>query len=124
VGSTEAGGGRLGADHRRNLRSALGLLPGLWLAPYLAWPAGGFGMGLAYTGAWLAVMSAQQGRAAGLAGPLVADRLGTALGAGVAGACIALAAGAGLGVGGGIGLGLAVAVAAGCALALTARRMV
>jgi MFS family permease len=104
--------------------TALGLLPGLWLAPYLAWPVAGFGMGLAYTGAWLAVLSAQAKEAAGLAGPLAADRLGTALGAGTAGACIALLTGAGLGVGNGIGLGLAVALAAVAALARSAQRMV
>ncbi len=104
--------------------TALGLLPGLWPAPYLAWAAGGFGMGLAYAAAWLAVMSAQAGGAGGLAAPLVADRLGTALGAGVGGVCIALATGAGLSVGSGIGLGLAVAALAGSALALAARRMV
>lgn len=104
--------------------TALGLLPGLWLAPYLAWSAGGFGMGLAYTGAWLAVMSAQAGGSGSLAGPLVADRLGTALGAGVGGACIALVTGAGLGVGSGIGTGLAVAAVIASALALSARRMV
>jgi MFS family permease len=40
--------------------TAFGLLPGAWLAPYLAWTVGGFGMGLAYTGAWLATMAAQQ----------------------------------------------------------------
>jgi MFS family permease len=106
--------------------TAIGLLPGAWLAPYLAWAAGGFGMGLAYTGSWLAVMTAQQaggGAATGLAGPLVADRLGTALGAGAGGVCIALATGAGLSVGGGIGLGLAVAVAGAILLAVAARRM-
>jgi MFS family permease len=102
--------------------TALGLLPGAWLAPYLAWAVGGFGMGLAYTGAWLAVMAAGEGTAGRLAGPLVADRLGTALGAGVGGVCIALATRAGLAVGTGIGLGLAVAAAAVCALAAAARR--
>jgi hypothetical protein len=79
-------------------------------------------MGLAYTGAWLAVMAAGEGTAGRLAGPLVADRLGTALGAGVGGVCIALATRAGLAVGTGIGLGLAVAAAAVCALAAAARR--
>jgi MFS family permease len=106
--------------------TATGLLPGAWLAPYLAWAVGGFGMGLAYTGAWLAVMAAQQaesGAATGLAGPLVADRLGTALGAGVGGVCIAAATTAGLGVGSGIGLGLAIAVASAAAIAVAARRM-
>jgi predicted MFS family arabinose efflux permease len=108
--------------------TALGLLPGAWLAPYLAWAAGGFGMGLAYTGVWLAVMRAQEdadglaGSAGGLAGPLVADRLGTALGAGVGGVCIALATRAGLAVGTGIGLGLAFAAASACAVAAAARR--
>jgi predicted MFS family arabinose efflux permease len=103
--------------------TALGLLPGAWLAPYLAWAAGGLGMGLAYTGAWLAVMAAQDGAPSGLAGPLVADRLGTALGAGVGGVCVAMATRAGLGVGSGIGLGFAVAAAAACALAAAAWRM-
>jgi MFS family permease len=106
--------------------TAIGLVPGAWLAPYLAWAVGGFGMGLAYTGAWLAVMAAQQaesGAATGLAGPLVADRLGTALGAGVGGVCIAAATTAGLGVGSGIGLGLAIAVAGAAAIAVAARRM-
>jgi hypothetical protein len=103
--------------------TALGLLPGAWLAPYLAWAVGGFGMGLAYTGAWLAVMAAQDGAPSGLAGPLVADRLGTALGAGVGGVCVAMATRAGLGVGSGIGLGFAVAAAAACALAAAAWRM-
>jgi MFS family permease len=106
--------------------TAIGLLPGAWLAPYLAWAVGGFGMGLAYTGAWLAVMAAQQagtGAATGLAGPLVADRTGTALGAGAGGVCIAAATGAGLGVGTGIGLGLTVAVAGALVLAVAARRM-
>ena len=102
--------------------TALGLLPGAWLAPYLGWTAGGFGMGLAYTGAWLAAMAARGDAAAGLAGALVADRTGTALGAGVGGVCIALATGAGLTVGAGIGLGLAVAAAGACALLLAARR--
>jgi hypothetical protein len=74
--------------------TAAGLLPGAWLAP-----------------------------ATGLAGPLVADRLATALGAGAGGVCIALATGAGLGVGSGIGLGLALAVAGAIALAVAARRM-
>jgi MFS family permease len=106
--------------------TALGLLPGAWLAPYLAWAVGGFGMGLAYTGAWLAVMAATEraaeGAAGGLAGPLVADRLGTALGAGIGGVCIAVATRAGLAVGTGIGLGLAVTAVAVCALAAAARR--
>ena len=47
--------------------TAIGLLPGAWLAPYLAWAVGGFGMGLAYTGAWLAAMAA--GRPAAAAPP-------------------------------------------------------
>jgi MFS family permease len=106
--------------------TAIGLLPGAWLAPYLAWTVGGLGMGLAYSGAWLAVMAAQQaggGEASGLAGPLVADRMGTALGAGAGGVCIAVATRAGLGVGSGIGIGLAVAVAGAVAIAIAARRM-
>jgi MFS family permease len=106
--------------------TALGLLPGAWPAPYLAWTVGGFGMGLAYTGAWLATMAAQQsdgGGAVRLAGPLVADRMGTALGAGVGGVGIAVATRAGLGVGIGIGIGLALAVAGACATAVAARRM-
>jgi MFS family permease len=107
--------------------TAIGLLPGAWLAPYLAWAAGGFGMGLAYSGAWLAAMAAGQaddGGATRLAGPLVADRMGTALGAGAGGVGIATATRAGLGVGTGIGIGLAVAVAGACAVAVAARRMV
>jgi MFS family permease len=106
--------------------TAIGLLPGAWLAPYLAWAVGGFGMGLAYTGAWLAAMAAGQtggGGGARLAGPLVADRMGTALGAGVGGVGIAAATRAGLGVGTGIGIGLAVAVAGACAIAVAAHRM-
>ena len=106
--------------------TAIGLLPGAWLAPYLAWAVGGFGMGLAYTGAWLAAMAAGQtggGGATKLAGPLVADRMGTALGAGVGGVGIAAATRAGLGVGTGIGIGLAVAVAGACAIAVAAHRM-
>ena len=106
--------------------TAIGLLPGAWLAPYLAWAVGGFGMGLAYTGAWLAAMAAGQtggGGATKLAGPLVADRMGTALGAGVGGVGIAVATRAGLGVGTGIGIGLAVAVAGACAIAVAAHRM-
>ena len=43
--------------------TAAGLIPALWLAPYLAWGVGAFGMGLAYTGAWLAAMAAQPGPA-------------------------------------------------------------
>lgn len=106
--------------------TAIGLLPGAWLAPYLSWAVGGFGMGLAYTGAWLAAMAAGQtggGGATKLAGPLVADRMGTALGAGVGGVGIAVATRAGLGVGTGIGIGLAVAVAGACAIAVAAHRM-
>ena len=106
--------------------TAIGLLPGAWLAPYLAWAVGGFGMGLAYTGAWLAAMAAGQtggGGATKLAGPLVADRMGAALGAGVGGVGIAAATRAGLGVGTGIGIGLAVAVAGACAIAVAAHRM-
>jgi MFS family permease len=106
--------------------TAIGLLPGAWLAPYLSWAVGGFGMGLAYTGAWLAAMAAGQtggGGATKLAGPLVADRMGTALGAGVGGVGIAVATRAGLGVGTGIGIGLAVAVAGACATAVAAHRM-
>ena len=106
--------------------TAIGLLPGAWLAPYLAWAVGGFGMGLAYTGAWLAAMAAGQtggGGATKLAGPLVADRMCTALGAGVGGVGIAVATRAGLGVGTGIGIGLAVAVAGACAIAVAAHRM-
>ncbi len=106
--------------------TAIGLLPGAWLAPYLAWAVGGFGMGLAYTGAWLAAMAAGQtggGGATKLAGPLVADRMGTALGAGAGGVGIAVATRAGLGVGTGIGIGLAVAVAGACAIAVAAHRM-
>jgi MFS family permease len=102
--------------------TAIGLLPGAWLAPYLAWTAAGFGMGLAYTGAWLAAMAGRGDAAAGLAGPLVADRTGTALGAGAGGVCIAAATRAGLGVGAGIGLGLAVAAVASVALLAAARR--
>ena len=102
--------------------TALGLLRGEWLAPYVAWTVGGFGMGLAYTGAWLAAMASRAEAAAGLAGPLVADRTGTALGAGVGGVCIAMATRAGLGVGPGIGLGLAVAAAGAIALLAAARR--
>jgi MFS family permease len=86
----------------------------------------GFGMGLAYTGAWLAAMAAGQtggGGATKLAGPLVADRMGTALGAGVGGVGIAVATRAGLGVGTGIGIGLAVAAAGACAIAVAAHRM-
>jgi MFS family permease len=103
--------------------TAFGLLHGAWLAPYLAWTVGGFGMGLAYTGAWLAAMAARGDTAAGLAGPLVADRTGTALGAGVGGVCIAMATRAGLGVGPGIGLGLAVAAAGACALLAASRKI-
>jgi MFS family permease len=106
--------------------TAIGLLPAAWLAPYLAWAVGGFGMGLAYSGAWLAAMAAGQadgGGATRLAGPLVADRMGTALGAGIGGVGIATATRAGLGVGTGIGVGLAVAVAGACAIAVAARRM-
>jgi MFS family permease len=103
--------------------TAAGLIPALWLAPYLAWGVGAFGMGLAYTGAWLAVMAAQPGPASGLAGPLVADRMGTALGAGVGGLCIAAATLVGVGIAGGIGLGLAVGAAGACAVAVAARRI-
>jgi len=81
-------------------------------------------MGLAYAAGWLAVLSAQAGGAGGLAAPLVAGRLGTALGAGTGGPCIALVTGAGLSAGSGIVPGLAVAALAGSALALAARRMV
>lgn len=102
--------------------TALGLVPGAWLAPYLAWAVGGFGMGLAYTGGWLAAMAAGPDTAAGLIGPLVADRTGTALGAGVGGVCVAFATRSGLGVGSGIGAGLAVAAVAVCALAAASRR--
>jgi len=102
--------------------TAFGLLRGAWLAPYLGWTVGGFGMGLAYTGAWLAAMAARGDAAVGLAGALVADRTGTALGAGVGGVCIALATRAGLGVGPGIGLGLAVATAGAGALLAASRR--
>jgi MFS family permease len=102
--------------------TALGLLRGAWIAPYLSWTVGGFGMGLAYTGAWLAAMASRGDAAVGLAGPLVADRTGTALGAGVGGVCIAVATRAGLGVGPGIGLGLAVAAAGACALLAASRR--
>jgi predicted MFS family arabinose efflux permease len=104
--------------------TAGGLIPAAWLVPYLAWGVGAFGMGLAYTGAWLAAMDAQAGPATGLAGPLVADRVGTALGAGVGGVCVAVAAGAGLGISGGIGIGLAVAAAGACAVTVAARRMI
>ncbi len=104
--------------------TAAGLFPAAWLVPYLAWGVGAFGMGLAYTGAWLAAMDAQPGGATGLAGPLVADRTGTALGAGAGGVCLAVATGAGLGVRGGIGIGLAVAAAGACAVTVAARRMV
>jgi len=102
--------------------TALGLVPGAWLAPYLAWAVGGFGMGLAYTGVWLAAMAAGPDTAASLIGPLVADRTGTALGAGAGGVCIAFATRSGLGVGTGIGVGMAVAAAAVCALAAASRR--
>lgn len=103
--------------------TALGLIPGAWLAPYLAWAAGGFGMGLAYTGAWLAAMAAQeQAAATTLAAPLAADRTGTALGAGAGGVCVALATRSGLGVGTGIGLGLAAAAVGACGLAVSSRR--
>ncbi len=104
--------------------TAGGLIPAAWLVPYLAWGVGAFGMGLAYTGTWLAAMDAQTGPATGLAGPLVADRVGTALGAGAGGVCVAVAAGAGLGISGGIGIGLAVAAAGACAVTVAARRMV
>jgi hypothetical protein len=70
----------------------------------------------------LGAMAARGEAAAGLAGPLVADRTGTALGAGAGGVCIAEATRAGLGVGPGIGLGLAVAAVAACALLAAARR--
>lgn len=111
--------------------TALGLMPGAWFAPYPAWTVGGFGMGLAYTGVWLAAMAARQepGEGTGgqatpaLAAPLAADRTGTALGAGVGGVCVALATRSGLGVGTGIGLGLAVAAAGACVLAASARRI-
>jgi hypothetical protein len=103
--------------------TAGGLIPAAWLVPYLAWGVGAFGMGLAYTGAWLAAMDAQVCPAVGLAGPLVADRVGTALGAGVGGVCIAVATGVGLGLAGGIGLGLAVAAAGACAVTVAAPRM-
>jgi predicted MFS family arabinose efflux permease len=104
--------------------TAGGLIPAAWLVPYLAWGVGAFGMGLAYTGTWLAAMDARAGPATGLAGPLVADRVGTALGAGVGGVCVAVAAGAGLGISGGIGIGLAVAAAGACAVTVAARRMI
>ena len=106
--------------------TSLGLIRGAWLAPCLAWAAGGFGMGLAYTGAWLAAMTAQRDpghqTATVLAAPLAADRSGTALGAGVGGAGIALAVHGGLSLSAGIGLSLAVAAAAACALWAAARR--
>jgi len=104
--------------------TAGGLIPAAWLVPYVAWGVGAFGMGLAYTGAWLAAMDAQAGPATGLAGPLVADRVGTALGAGVGGVCVAVATSAGFGIRGGIGIGLAVAAAGACAVTVAARRMV
>jgi predicted MFS family arabinose efflux permease len=107
--------------------TALGLIPEAWLAPYLAWADGGFGMGLASTGVWLAAMAArpaaEDGSAPALAAPLVADRAGTALGAGVGGVCVAVATSSGLGVGTGIGLGLAVAATGACMLAVSARRI-
>jgi MFS family permease len=117
--------------------TALGLIPGAWLAPYLAWAVGGFGMGLASTGVWLAAMAARPGEGAGegdvdgtrdgsapaLAAPLVADRAGTALGAGVGGVCVAVATASGLGVGTGIGLGLVVAAAGACVLMASSRRI-
>jgi len=90
--------------------------------PYVTWAVGGFGMGLAYTGGWLAAMAVSPDTAASLAGPLVADRTGTALGAGIGGVCIAQATRSGLGVGAGIGAGLAVAAAAVCGLAAASRR--
>lgn len=119
--------------------TALGLIPGAWLAPYLAWAVGGLGMGLASTGVWLAAMAARpvppegpvegtaegtrDGSAPALAAPLVADRAGTALGAGVGGVCVAVATASGLGVGTGIGLGLVVAAAGACVLMASSRRI-
>ena len=106
--------------------TAGGLIPAAWLVPYLAWGVGAFGMGLAYTGAWLAAMDAQARPGHRLASRWSPNSGSTspALGAGVGGVCVAVATSAGFGIRGGIGIGLAVAAAGACAVTVAARRMV
>ncbi len=98
--------------------TGLGLDADAWISPYLGWAAGGLGMGLAYSGVWLAVMTHRD-----LTGPMVAERLGTALGAGVGGVFIAGLTRAGLGIGAGIAAGLVLAVVAAAVLLATTGRL-
>ena len=77
----------------------VGLGPGVPIAIFpLAWLVAGLGMGLGYSGISLTVLGAGEGAEddGGVAGAVVAarqifDTLGTATGAGVAGACVAIA---------------------------------
>ena len=106
--------------------SASGLVPGvpLWLA-YAGWPVAATGMGIAFPTIPLAVMSWVREGAEGreLSPTLLMDMVGVALGAGLAGASLAIADRSGASLTAGLGGAFAVSGVASLFLLMVARRI-
>jgi MFS family permease len=103
-----------------------GLIEGFPIAlPYLGWAIGGLGMGIAFPTIPLSAMTVtKRGHEAGdLSSTLLMDFLGISLGAGLAGACVALADAGITSLRGGIAGAFAIGFVTAIGLALVARRL-
>jgi len=103
-----------------------GLIEGFPIAlPYLGWAIGGLGMGIAFPTIPLSAMTVtKRGHEAGdLSATLLMDFLGISLGAGLAGACVALADAGITSLPGGIAGAFAIGFVTAIGLALVARRL-
>ncbi|MFL5737453.1 MAG: MFS transporter [Actinomycetota bacterium] len=103
-----------------------GLVEGFPIAlPYIGWAIGGLGMGIAFPTIPLSAMTVtKRGHEAGdLSSTLLMDFLGISLGAGLAGACVALADAGITSLRGGIAGAFAIGFVTAIGLALVARRL-
>jgi hypothetical protein len=93
--------------------------------PYVGWAIGSAGMGIVFPTIPLAVMAeVEQGREAGeLSSTILMDYLGVGIGAGLAGASIALADAERISIEAGLAGAFAIGIVAAALLALVARRL-
>jgi MFS family permease len=103
----------------------VGLLEVPVFIPYVGWAIGSVGMGIVFPTIPLAVMAeVEEGREAGeLSSTILMDYLGVGIGAGLAGASIALADAGTISIEAGLAGAFAIAIVAALILALVARRL-
>jgi MFS family permease len=104
---------------------AIGLLDVPVIVPYVGWAVGSVGMGIVWPTIPLSVMGeAHEGREAGeLSSTILMDYLGVGIGAGLAGASVALADAGTLSIREGLAGAFAIGIVAAILLALVARRL-